>query len=429
MQPTSLYGHTIEAYSIFQQNPAIPADGILRRFFAERKYLGAKDRRFISAAYFGTIRNWMRLEAIIRDCFPDPEVTPARTLAAFAIAIRNERPEEVQEVLARYDLPLDALECMANRERETTRLEALTPNERLARSYSFPVWFVERIAEEYGVEQTEKILISLNEGAPTSIRVNTVLTSREELQEELSREGIETSASQVAPDALVLTGRMNVFDSTAFRRGAFEVQDEGSQLIAPFARILKMSSKVLDACAGAGGKSLHFSSLLQNRGEIFATDVEPKKLEALRERTRRSGAQNIRIVLPEQKERMLGQDKTGWFDVILTDVPCTGTGTLRRNPGIKWLLNETMLQELVQKQRHIMEENARFVKPNGVFLYATCSLLHEEDEDQIAWFTAQHPEFTVEAMLRTRPDELGCDGFFVARMRRDQSPLASSSAL
>ncbi len=258
MQPASLYGHTIEAFAIFRTTPAIPADGILRRFFTERKYLGAKDRRFISAAYFGVIRNWMRLEAVVLDSFQDQMVTAERTVAAFAIVIRGDSPETAQDLLSRFDFPIDGLKRMADPQREAQRLNALEWNERLAVLHSFPTWFVTRIAEEYGADRTEAILTSLNGGAPTAIRTNTVLTSREELQEELAGEGCETALSQVAQDALILTNRTNVFDSAAFRRGAFEVQDEGSQLIAPFARILKMSSKVLECLRGRGRKSTPF---------------------------------------------------------------------------------------------------------------------------------------------------------------------------
>jgi 16S rRNA (cytosine967-C5)-methyltransferase len=186
----------------------------------------------------------------------------------------------------------------------------------------------------------------------------------------------------------------------------------------PFAQIRKTAIKALDACAGAGGKTLHLAALMKNHGEIYATDIEARKLEELKVRSRRSGAQNIRIVLPIQKEKTLGADKTEWFDLVLLDVPCTGTGTLRRNPGIKWLLTEQMLAELLAKQQVILEENARFVKPGGTLLYATCSLLKEEGEDQMKWFTGIHPEYTLEETLRTRPDIQGCDGFFVARLRK-----------
>ncbi|MFI5201963.1 MAG: RsmB/NOP family class I SAM-dependent RNA methyltransferase [Candidatus Kapaibacterium sp.] len=423
MQPSSLYGHVVEAYSEFQKHPAVPADAVMRRFFLERKYLGAKDRRFIADTYFGTIKNWRRLEALVQDSFEDGEVTAesivhdARTIAAFAIVFRSESSQTIREAFAKFQLPTDALSWLADRDREAARLALMERNEWLGILHSFPTWFVARMAEEYGIENVEPILAALNGEAPAAIRANTILTSREELRTEFQNVGIETTPSEIAPDALILGKRVNVFGLPEFQRGAFEVQDEASQLVAPFANIRKTAIKALDACAGAGGKTLHLSALMKNHGEIFATDPDPRKLEALKQRSRRSGAQNIRIVLPEQRERMLGPDKTEWFDLVLLDAPCTGTGTLRRNPGIKWLLTEQMLAELVEKQRMILEENLRFVKPGGTLLYATCSLLKEEGEAQMEWFTAQHPEFSIEETLRTRPDLNGSDGFFAARLK------------
>ncbi len=418
MQPSSLYGHAVEVFAEFRENPAVPADAVIRRFFLERKYLGAKDRRFIADTYFGTIKNWRRLEELVRDSFEDCEVTADRTIAAFAIVLRGEPAENTREAFVKFHLPTDALARLADRDRETARLAELSIAERLGILHSFPAWLVTRMSEEYGSENVEAILASLNGEAPTAIRANTLHTSREELYTEFQNVGLETTPSEIAPDALVLSKRVNVLGLPEFQRGAFEVQDEASQLVVPLAHIRKTAIKALDACAGAGGKTLHLSALMKNHGEIFATDLDPHKLEALKQRSRRSGAQNIRIVLPDQRERILGPDKTAWFDLVLLDAPCTGTGTLRRNPGIKWLLTEQMLAELVGKQRMILEENAHFVKPGGTLLYATCSLLTEEGEAQMEWFTGQHPEFVVEETLRTRPDTGGCDGFFAARLKR-----------
>jgi 16S rRNA (cytosine967-C5)-methyltransferase len=419
MRLSSIAGHAIEVFSIFQENPAIPADAILRRFFLERKYLGAKDRRGIAEYYYGTIKNYRLLEARVEDAFPDGPITEAQMVAAIML-MRGTAPVEVQATFAGLQIPfeLTAIERLADAELERVRLEKLSYIDRLALLYSFPSWFAGRIAVEYGMDALEPILTSLNEEAPISLRTNTLLTTRELLEKELLREGCEATPSPIAPEALRLSRRLNIMGLESFRRGMFEVQDEASQLVAPFASIRKTSIKALDACAGAGGKTLHLSGLMKNHGEIFASDADARKLEALKERSRRSGAQNIRIVVPEQREKMLGADKTAWFDLVLLDVPCTGTGTLRRNPGIKWLLTEQMLLELTLKQQAILEENARFVKPGGTMLYATCSLLKEEGEDQMKWFTNSHPEFAVEEALRTRPDVDGCDGFFVARLRK-----------
>jgi 16S rRNA (cytosine967-C5)-methyltransferase len=259
----------------------------------------------------------------------------------------------------------------------------------------------------------------MNDEAPTVLRANTlVVANREELAEELKKEECETSFSHIAQNALILPKRINVMGLESFRRGAFEMQDESSQLVAPFSKITKSLVRVLDACAGAGGKTLHLAALLRNRGEIYATDVDPWKLEELKKRVRRSTAQNVRIVKPDERERMLGPEKKHWFDVVLLDVPCTGTGTLRRNPSIKWVLTEQMLSEVLEKQKAILEENIDFVKTGGTLLYATCSVLKDEGEDQIQAFVERHPEFVLEETMRTRPDKEGCDGFFAARLRK-----------
>lgn len=156
---------------------------------------------------------------------------------------------------------------------------------------------------------------------------------------------------------------------------------------------------------------------MHNHGEIYSTDIDARKLEELKKRTKRATAQNIRIILPQDREKFLS-NKLNTFDIVLLDVPCTGTGTLRRNPSIKWNLTEDMLASLIEKQRGIVAENIRFVKPGGVLLYATCSLLKDECEEQIQWILSEFGEFTLEAEKRTRPDKDGCDGFYVARLRK-----------
>jgi 16S rRNA (cytosine967-C5)-methyltransferase len=419
MRLSSIAGHVTEVFSIFREHPAIPADAVLRRFFVERKYLGAKDRRNIAEYYYGAIRNYRRIEARVADTFPDEPISEAQMIAAILL-MRGTGPAEVQATFADIGIPfeLPAIERLADAELERVRLEKLSFIERLGVLYSFPTWCALRIGAEYGMDALEPILTSMNEEAPISLRANTMLTTRENLQQELLREGFESTLSAIAPDAIKIGRRISALSLESFRRGLFEVQDEGSQLVVPFAQIRKTAIKALDACAGAGGKTLHLAALMKNHGEIYASDAEARKLEELKIRSRRSGAQNIRIVLPSQKEKMLGADKTERFDLVLLDVPCTGTGTLRRNPGIKWLLTEQMLAELLAKQRVILEENARFVKPGGTLLYATCSLLKEEGEDQMKWFANIHPEFSLEETLRTRPDIQGCDGFFVARLRK-----------
>jgi 16S rRNA (cytosine967-C5)-methyltransferase len=417
----SLIGHVVEVFGECRKDPSKPADAVIRKFFFQRKYLGSKDRRFISEAYYGIIKYYKRLDAIAMEASGGNETTDVAIVAAYLIAVYGMPPAEANEALLEVHgsrPPKESLWRMSDRSGEIQRLSSLPFAERLATAYSFPQWFVERLAEDYSPGEVELILASLNEEAPTVLRTNTlVVANREELASELSGEGCKTTFSHMAQDALLLDRRANVQGLTSFKRGGFEIQDEASQLVAPFAKV-KPGLKVLDACAGAGGKTLHLAALLKNRGEIFASDVDPYKLEELKKRVKRSTAQNVRIVRPDERSKILGDTKNGWFDVVLLDVPCTGTGTLRRNPGIKWVLTEQMLSELLQKQYGILAENSRFVKPGGRLVYATCSILKAEGEGQIERFRDEHPEFEVEEMMRTRPDSEGCDAFFAARLRR-----------
>ena len=422
MQKSSLIGHTIEAYSEFAENSAIPADAILRKFFFNRKYLGSVDRRVIASAFFGAIKNFLRLEAIAQDALPSEIHKPELIIGAYFILFENVPPKEMQEYIKRltntfkHDYPLEIFQAMADSMREENRLSLLPKSKRLATLHSFPLWFVKKIDKEYGAG-TESLLASLNSEAPTVLRVNTAITTREELRKELAQESIDTELSKISEYGLVLKKRINVWDLKSFKRGTFEIQDEASQLVAPFADIHSKRIKILDACAGAGGKTLHLSALLENQGEIFATDASPRKLEELKKRIVRSKAQNVRIVQPDQYEKTLGT-KSDWFDIVLLDVPCTGTGTVRRNPSIKWNLTEEMLAELTGKQRDIIEKNIHFIKPGGKLLYATCSILQEEGEEQMEWLIKLHPEFKLEEKKRTHPERDGCDGFFVARLKR-----------
>ena len=427
MTKSSIVGHVIEVFVKFTTNTLIPADLTIRNFFAERKYLGAGDRRQISEAYFGTIKQFLRLEAITQDALKTKFNHPQLVVSAYYIAVQDADPIEMRDIIAGLnnnfarDYPPNVFQQMANRKIEDQRLAQLSPAERLAVYYSFPLWFVIEIEREYGLDQAELLLKSLNEEATTNLRANRTFITRDELQKTLAELGVESTQSTIAEDALILSKRMNVWDLAPFKQGLFEIQDEASQLVAPFANITSNKIRVLDACAGAGGKSLHFSSLLRGQGEIVATDIGARKLEEMRKRVKRSNIQNIRIVAPNQYDEQLGIQAFGSFDVVLLDVPCSGTGTLRRNPSIKWRLTEEMQRELIEKQRNIFERNAPYVKENGVLLYSTCSLLKSEGEQQAEWFVSRNPEFILEATKRTHPETEHCDGFFVARIRRSST--------
>jgi len=418
----SLIGHIIEAFSEFAERSNVPADAILREFYLKRKYLGSSDRREIAVPYYGIVKKCLRLEAIYLDGTGLKELFPGLIAAGYFLVFAGGDPKELQRIIKElpnefaYDHPLQYFEKMADRKREDERLAALPKDTRASIFYSMPLWFVTKLQEEYGAD-ADAILASSNEEAPTCLRANTLVIDREKLIENLRSKEIECEPSKLAPEAILLSKRINAMEHDLFRKGGFEIQDEGSQLIPHFAKITTPRIKVFDACAGAGGKSLHFSSLMHNHGEVYATDIDGRKLEELKKRTKRATSQNIRILLPQDRKKFLS-NKQNSFDVVLLDVPCTGTGTLRRNPSIKWNLTEEMLTSLVAKQRSIIEENIPFVKPGGILLYATCSLLQDECEKQVEWLLVGHPEFTLEEDKRTRPDTDGCDGFYVARLRK-----------
>jgi 16S rRNA (cytosine967-C5)-methyltransferase len=424
MRQESIIGHVVQAFVLFAERSHIPADAILRDYFAGKKYLGASDRRNIAIPYYRIIKNYRRLEAIFLHAWKRQEIVPELIVAADMLVFENKAPEEVRTIIANLqnefarDYPYELYVEMADTKAAAKRLEILPKSERLSIYYSMPLWFVEALSSEYDEDETEKIVAALNDEAPTNIRVNSLVTTREKLAEIFEQTGVAATLSTFSADCITLSKRINAMDYPAFRQGAFEIQDEASQLVAPFAKLDIPKPRIFDPCCGAGGKALHFASLSKNKGDIFATDIDARKLEQFRLRLKRSTAQNIRMTHPQDCEKVLA-DKKNWFDVVLLDVPCSGTGTLRRNPSIKWNLTRVMHDRLIEKQREIINENINYVKPGGVLLYATCSLLKSESEEQAIWIAEHFPEFSIEEEIRTRPDKEGCDGFYAARLRKE----------
>ncbi|MGD0038262.1 MAG: RsmB/NOP family class I SAM-dependent RNA methyltransferase, partial [Bacteroidota bacterium] len=281
--------------------------------------------------------------------------------------------------------------------------------------------------------EVEKICASLNGQAPITLRVNTLKTTVEQCQAELSKQGVETTKTLLSPFGLNLAKRINVFSLPIFRDGWFEVQDEGSQVL-PLLIDPKPNAKLLDVCAGAGGKTLEFAALMKNRGEIFATDINSYRLEELRKRTKRAGAQNVRIQEIQAIEDLIEQ-YSDFFDIVFVDAPCSGLGTVRRNPGMKWMVTEQTVNEVSDKQKSILSSSAPLVKPGGRIVYATCTLLRQENEDVIEEFMVRNPEFnlveangllekwhnelfTAETFFKLLPHIHGTDGFFCAVLEK-----------
>jgi len=237
------------------------------------------------------------------------------------------------------------------------------------------------------------------------------------LRNALLEEKIKTQTIAKYPDALVLDERANVFSTESFQRGWFEVQDAASQAVAPFTQVAP-GMRVIDACAGAGGKALHLAAMMGNKGQLIALDIHNYKLRELKRRAKRAGAHNI-------ETRHIDNNKVikklhGSSDRVLLDAPCSGLGVLRRNPDAKWKLNPDFIDRVVAEQQQILTQYAHMVKPGGKLIYVTCSILPQENEEQIAAFktTAIGKEYTLEKEQHLWPAANGFDGFYMARLVR-----------
>lgn len=279
---------------------------------------------------------------------------------------------------------------------------------------SIPDWMDETGEAELG-KQWDKEIKELNKQARVILRTNTLKTNRKELQRLLSEEKIETEFVPSAPDALVLTERKNVFLSQAFKKGLFEVQDASSQLVAPFLDV-KPGQKVIDTCAGAGGKTLHLASLMENKGQIIAMDIYSHKLAELKKRAKRDGAHNIETRTIEGTKAI--KKLKGKADRVLIDAPCSGIGVLKRNPDSKWKLNGDFLDNIRRTQAEILDRYASMVKKGGKMVYATCSILPSENEKQVEIFLSNHKDFKLVKDKKVSPAQTGFDGFYMALLEK-----------
>ena len=283
---------------------------------------------------------------------------------------------------------------------------------------SVPDWLDELGVKELGEEVWEKEIHALNQQAPVVLRTNTLKTDREKLKARLLAEGIETETLAKYRDALQLKERANVFKTEAFKEGNFEVQDASSQLVAEFLEV-EPGMRVVDTCAGAGGKSLHLAALMENKGQLIATDIYENKLKELKRRARRAGAHNI-------EPRTIDSSKVikklyGTADRVLIDAPCSGLGVLSRNPDAKWKLQPEFLETIKMTQEQILNQYSRIVKPGGKMVYATCSILPSENEEQVQKFlsTEEGKAFKLSKEQKILSSETGYDGFYMALLERE----------
>lgn len=282
--------------------------------------------------------------------------------------------------------------------------------------YSLPPFLWDRLQASH-TDELESILAALNEHQPPTLRVNTLKSTTIAVIESLQSNGF--SVQKLGPETLSVRGETHLHHSDAFRNGWFEIQDQHSQQVAPFCQV-KPGQRVLDGCAGAGGKSLHLAALMQNRGQIIAMDIVPQKLERLQERARRAGVHCVQSRLKTSTKTLKRLRDS--FDLVLIDAPCSGTGTLGRHPEIKFTLTQQRLDQLRNEQTELLRRHAWVVKPGGTLVYATCSLLNEENSEQISNFLNSFPDFRLLEVQALKPDSQGAQGFFMARLQRTSQP-------
>jgi 16S rRNA (cytosine967-C5)-methyltransferase len=365
------------------------------RLKANRKW-GARDRRLFAESVYENVR-WWRLNWHLAG-LPDAECLQPEAITE----------EHVQTLWEAY---------WARREAALTGRQ-VAPSEAipLAIRASVPDWLFELGAKEFGAEWPG-LLAALNQPAEVFLRANSLHTSAGALKADLALQGIEANEVPGLLDALRLKERRKLGNSTAFCNGLFEIQDAASQHVAPLLQV-EPGQVVIDACCGAGGKTLHLAALMRNKGRLLALDVRDKPLHALAERAKRASISIIELGVLDREQ--VHTDLFATADRVLLDVPCSGLGTLRRNADVKWKMTEKEVARLTRVQARILADYSQFVKPGGKLVYATCSILPDENERQVQAFLKEHgATWTLEQELHLRPDREGFDGFYGARLKRN----------
>lgn len=378
-------------------NEGVYADKEISRVLKADKRRGGKDRAFIAEHTYGVVRYY-------------------RLLRFLAGGGKPKKREEWWR-LAGIHLHLQGIELPPWREfgkidpKEIKQKLAEAQTDRALRE-SIPEW-MDKLCEEQLGELWEPTLVSLNERAPVVIRANRLKTTPTKLQPILVQDDVRTEL--IDQDGLLVTERRNLFRSQAFQQGLFEVQDFSSQQAAPTLQV-EPGHTVIDACAGAGGKSMHLAALMENKGKLLSLDIHAWKLNELKKRARRGGVSNLEtraITSTKIIKRLHGR-----ADRLLLDVPCSGIGVLRRNPDSKWKLSQEFIDRIVLEQADIISRYSKMVKPGGKMVYATCSILPQENDAQVDAFLASEAgqDWTLEHKHTYLPQVEGYDGFFVSRL-------------
>ncbi len=382
-------------------NGTIYADKAIERAFKENRKWGSRDRRFFAESVYDCVRfrrRYWSLAGLKDDRFLDLDQLSAgsifRLWLSYFIDKNGSAPDWAKND-SRDFLP------------KTTEFS-------FSIEQSFPDWMVDEF-KSYYPNDFKTILTALNDTAPTFLRVNEIKSTTDKVISALAQEDIKVEVVSQIPSALKLAEKRNVFSTKAFQSGYFEVQDGGSQMVTHLLDV-RPGMRVVDACAGAGGKSLHIASLMKNKGKIICLDINERRLKDLRIRATRNGVDIIEQKIIDSQKVIKRFEKS--FDRVLLDVPCTGSGVLRRNPDAKWKLKKSDLDNLMETQREILQSYSQMLKSDGKLVYATCSLFPEENEKQVQQFLAANADWQLENEFHIRPDTSSFDGFYGAALTR-----------
>ena len=376
--------------AIFEQGQY--ADKVIERTLKSNPKWGAKDRSFIAETTYEMVRWWRLVN------FLSPSKDPWDLFGTYWMMQGNELP------------PWDEF-ARLQPEKIKSKYDSITDPGLLE---SIPAWLQTLGSQELG-EKWEAEIHALNEEAEVVLRVNTLKTTRERLKNLLEADGIRSYLVKGYPDALVLEERQNVFRHPSFKEGLFEVQDASSQLVAAALQVAP-GMRVIDACAGAGGKSLHLAALMGNKGKVISMDVEEWKLQQAKLRARRNGVSIFEPKIIEGSKTIKRLKESA--DRLLLDVPCSGLGVLRRNPDTKWKLSAESIAKVQSTQQEILQSYPSMLKKGGQLVYATCSVLPSENEEQIKKFLASEAgkDFELIEDRKVLAQESGFDGFYIARL-------------
>ncbi len=411
----ALFAHA-EAVLAQVLNFAHPADAVVSHYFREHRQLGHADRGFVAETVFAVLRRKRSLEARCGG-----RATVRQLLLAALVLLRGWNQRELTPVLkASEEEWLGGVRGKS---------EADMPP---AVACDLPDWLYERLAEQFAAEDIVGLARALNQPAPLDLRVNTLKGNREAVLEKLRGEGLAAEPTPWSPLGIRLRDKPALSKHPLFIEGAFEVQDEGSQLLGVLLEP-KRGEMVVDFCAGAGGKTLLLGALMKNTGRLYAFDVSDKRLANLKPRLARSGLSNVHPGRIEHERDLKIKRLAGKADRVLVDAPCSGLGTLRRNPDLKWRQSEASVAELMTLQANILASAATLVRPGGRLVYATCSLLTAENRAVVEAFLAAHPDFVLQPaaailarqgiaiegdMLQLLPQRHNTDGFFAAVLEK-----------